>query len=66
MVDEHITINDGMVVDEVFERHLTFLINSELALFAWTRSKGDNNPWRCAMAKRQRIKTHYSIHQRCI
>ena len=28
---------------------------NELALFAWTLSKGDNNPWRCLMAKRQRF-----------
>ena len=35
--------------------------HSELALFAWTLSKGDNNPWRCLMAKRQRFTKEFKV-----
>ena len=37
--------------------------HSELALFAWTLSKGDNNPWRCLMAKRQRFTKEFKVER---
>jgi hypothetical protein len=34
-----------------------------LALFAWILSKGDNNPWRCLMAKRQRFTKEFKARR---